>query len=142
MATPALKLLRTPALRTPVLTTRSLHSSPSRRVQFINASKADFDRAVTNAPPDRLVLVDFYAEWCGPCHALSPVLRRLADTHAPPFDLLTVDVEDEPRGGFALSQAHKVRALPTVVAYRGGKRVDQFVGALNEPAVVAFINKV
>ncbi|KAJ7444849.1 thioredoxin-like protein, partial [Mycena latifolia] len=95
----------------------------------------------------RVVLVDFYAEWCGPCHSLSPILRKLTDEETTgsgsELDLLTIDIENEDKGGFALSQDFKanVRALPTVIAFRGGNKLGQFVGALNEGGVKKFISE-
>ncbi|KAJ7272048.1 thioredoxin-like protein [Mycena haematopus] len=132
------------------LSARRFHSSPSRREQCIDATKADFDRCVVNGPEDRVVLVDFYADWCGPCHALSPILKDLTQTDGDhvrtagsgrPLDLLTIDVENESAGGFHLSQEFKVTALPTVFAFRGGKLVDKFVGALNAKGVHQFLDK-
>ncbi|KAJ7510133.1 thioredoxin-like protein [Mycena galericulata] len=122
-----------------------LHSSTSSRQHYINATKADFDRVVSGGPHDRVVLVDFYAEWCGPCHSLSPILRDLTTKRAAgsgsQLDLLTIDIENEENGGFALAQQFKVRALPTVVAFRGGERLGEFVGALNEGGVEKFLDK-
>ncbi|KAJ7709620.1 thioredoxin-like protein, partial [Mycena rosella] len=83
----------------------------------------------------RVVLVDFYAEWCGPCHSLSPILLKL-ETERPKLDVLTVDIENEEKGGFGLSQI----ALPTVIAYRSGEPIGQFVGALNEGGVKKFLD--
>ncbi|KAJ7219558.1 thioredoxin-like protein, partial [Mycena pura] len=86
---------------------------------------------------DRLVLVDFYADWCGPCHTLSPILRKLTAERTAgsgsQLDLVTLDRQ--------LTQPLQVRALPTVVAFRGGKPLDQFVGALNETGVAKFLDK-
>ncbi|KAJ7047089.1 thioredoxin-like protein, partial [Mycena alexandri] len=102
---------------------------------------------------DRIVLVDFYAEqlhsWCGPCHALSPVLKKLTTERVAgsgcKLDLVTVDIEDEANGGFDLGQQYKasraIRALPTVYAFRGGKPLTSFVGALNESGVEEFLDK-
>ncbi|KAJ7157029.1 thioredoxin-like protein [Mycena crocata] len=118
----------------------AFHSSSSNREQYINAKMADFESVVLNGPKDRVVLVDFYADWCGPCHMLSPILRKVADERK--IDLLTVDTENEVKGGYELSQRFKVRALPTVVAFRGGKRVSEFVGALKEDGVNKFIDNV
>ncbi|KAJ7632842.1 thioredoxin [Roridomyces roridus] len=122
---------------------RLFHSSPLNRQHYINASKHDFDRVVTNGANERVVLVDFYAEWCGPCHALSPILRKLTDERqtksGSPLDLVTIDVDAEE--GSQLSQKYSVRALPTVVAFRGGKELGKFVGALNEGGVANFLDK-
>ncbi|KAJ7744990.1 thioredoxin-like protein [Mycena maculata] len=129
----------------PALRSKLLHSSASNREHYINATKADFDRVVAKGPDDRVVLVDLYADWCGPCHLLSPILRQLTAERktgsGSNLDLLTVDVENEEKGGFTLSQEFKVRALPTVIAFRGGQRLGEFVGALNEGGVKKFLDK-
>ncbi|KAJ7074192.1 thioredoxin-like protein [Mycena amicta] len=121
------------------------HWSSRSRQHYVNGSKDDFQKIVLNSSADRVVLVDFYAEWCGPCHVLSPILHKLTAERTTgsgrPLDLITVDVENDDAGGVALAQQFKVRALPTVVAFRGGKQLDQFVGALNEGGVSKFLDK-
>jgi thioredoxin 1 len=93
---------------------------------------------------ERVALVDFYADWCGPCKTLSPILEKL--THDADLktgsglqiDLVTVDTDEQG----ALAQRYNVRALPTVVAFRGGEPVKQFVGALPESGVRKFLEDV
>ncbi|KAJ8078931.1 hypothetical protein PM082_013215 [Marasmius tenuissimus] len=93
----------------------------------------------------RIVLVDFYAEWCKPCHMLSPVLKSVATNpdvksgSGLPVDVVTIDTEQAE--GFELGQRYHVRALPTVIAFREGKNVLQFVGALPEKGVKDFLAK-
>ncbi|KAH8998301.1 thioredoxin-like protein, partial [Lactarius hatsudake] len=93
---------------------------------------------------ERVVLVDFYADWCGPCKALSPVLEKLAGDvetktgSGRPIDLVTVDTDVHG----SLAQKYQVRALPTVVAFRDGEPVKQFVGALPEGGVRKFLEEV
>jgi len=128
-----------------VPSTKSFHSTALHREHYIKATKAVFDRVAASGPDDRIVLVDFYADWCGPCHALSPVLKKLTSERVAgsgcKLDLVTVDIEDEANGGFDLGQQYKIRALPTVYAFRGGKPLTSFVGALNESGVQEFLDK-
>ncbi|KAF7295413.1 Thioredoxin domain-containing protein [Mycena indigotica] len=149
MATPNMLPLRGHALRrlfqrTPA-SIAGLHSSSRCRERYINGSKTDFDKIVLQSSTDRVVLVDFHADWCGPCHALSPILNKLTTERTTgsgkPLDLITVDIDNEEAGGVALAQEYKVRAIPTVVAFQGGKPLSQFVGALNEGGVADFLNK-
>ncbi len=72
-----------------------------------------------------LVLVDFFAEWCGPCHVVSPVLEQLARQYAGWVTIAKVDVDVEP----ALMVRFRVRSLPTVLFFRDGALVDAVVGA-------------
>jgi len=89
-------------------------------------------------------LVDFYADWCSPCKLLSPVLEKLTSDpevksgSGRPLDLVTVDTDAQ----FDLGQKFQVRSLPTVIAFKDGKPVDKFVGALNEVGVRDFLARV
>lgn len=88
-------------------------------------------------------MVDFYAEWCNPCKTISPLLEKLTsdDTvktgSGRSLDLVTVDTDSQ----FILALKYMVRSLPTVIAFKDGRKVDQFVGALNESEIRQFISK-
>ncbi|KAH9980877.1 thioredoxin-like protein [Lactifluus volemus] len=124
---------------------RLFSTSKARLEQFHNADQVTFGR-VTSATRtnERVVLVDFYADWCGPCRMLSPILEKLAadvDTKTGsgrPIDLITIDTDQHG----ALAQKYQVRALPTVVAFRDGEAVNRIVGALPEGGVRNFLNDV
>ena len=84
---------------------------------------ATFDEAVLSAP--RPVLVDFGAEWCGPCAAVEPVIRGLALEYADRLTVATVDVDSDPQ----LAARYGVRSLPTVMLVEGGEIRRVLVGA-------------
>ncbi len=83
------------------------------------------------------VLVDFWAEWCGPCKALTPVLEKLEQAYSGRFKLVKVDTEKEQQ----LAQHFRVRSIPTVFAFFRGQPVDQFQGALPEGQLREFIDR-
>lgn len=83
------------------------------------------------------VVVDLWAEWCGPCKQLSPVLERLADEGNGAWILAKINVDTSPR----ISQAFGVQSIPMVVAVVGGQPVDAFNGALPEAQVREWINR-
>jgi putative thioredoxin len=105
-------------------------------VKEINAP--DFAQAVVQRSHDLPVVVDFWAEWCGPCKTLGPLLERLADEHSGGFELVKVDVD----ANQALAQQFGVQGIPYVIAFKGGQPVDQFTGALPEAQVRAWLDSI
>ena len=89
----------------------------------VAVTKETFDEAVLTAP--RPVLVDFGAEWCGPCAAVAPVIRSLALEYADRLTVATVDVDSDPQ----LAARYGVRSLPTVMLVEGGEVRRVLVGA-------------
>lgn len=81
------------------------------------------------------VLVDFWAEWCGPCKQLGPILEKLAGEYGGAFELAKVDVDREQQ----LAAAFQVRSIPTVFLVKDGQLVDGFPGAMPEGALREFL---
>src|ERR1700722_8940827 len=84
------------------------------------------------------VIVDLWADWCGPCKQLSPVLEKLANEAAGAWGLAKIDVDANPR----LAQAFQAQSIPMVVAIIGGQMVDAFLGAMPESQVRQWLTQV
>jgi putative thioredoxin len=103
---------------------------------IIDVTEQTFQTEVLERSLQVPVVVDLWAEWCGPCKQLSPVLERLAEAARGAWVLAKIDVDANPR----ISQAFGVQSIPTVIAVVGGQPVDAFSGALPEPQVKQWIN--
>lgn len=103
----------------------------------VDVTEATFQSEVVDRSMETLVVVDLWAEWCGPCKQLSPVLEKLAAESGGAWVLAKVDVDANPR----ISQLFGVQSIPTIVAIAGGQPVDAFSGALPEPEIKQWLDR-
>ena len=101
------------------------------------ASIEAFRHDVIDASKTVLVLVDFWAEWCGPCKTLGPALERLVEARAPKVKLVKIDVDKNQ----ALAAQFRIQSIPTVYAFLDGRPVDGFQGALPERELAQFVDR-
>jgi putative thioredoxin len=107
----------------------------------VEVTDATFEQVVIEGSKERPVVVDLWADWCGPCKSLGPVLERVAGERAGAFLLAKLDI-DANRVGQELLSAVQSQGIPTVVAFRDGTPVSMFIGAYPEEAVNDFVDSI
>ena len=92
-------------------------------------TESSFEQEVVQS--DKPVIVDFWAEWCGPCHAVSPVLDKIAEERSEELRLVKVNIDEEP----ALAQKYGIVSIPTIVLFKNGEPAAAAVGAQPKTAI-------
>jgi len=118
---------------TPVTGSRAHYVSKWRipMSEDMHVTAQDFDDIVQKAGVP--VLVDFWAEWCGPCKMLSPVLDELAAEYGEKVKIAKVNVDQQPN----LAARYGIRSIPTIILFRGGEIAEQMVGMQPKEALKA-----
>jgi putative thioredoxin len=102
----------------------------------MDVTETNFQSAVIERSRELPVVVDFWAEWCGPCRQLGPVLERAVAARAGKVELAKLDVDSNQR----LAREYRVQGIPAVKAFRDGQVVAEFVGAQPPPSVEKFLD--
>ncbi len=94
-----------------------------------DVTEASFEEEVLKS--EKAVIVDFWAEWCGPCHAIAPVLDRIAEERASEIKLVKVNIDEEQ----ALAMRYGIASIPTVVLFKEGEPAAAAIGAQPKQAL-------
>ena len=105
----------------------------SKKVLELNVN--DFDQEVMSS--DRLVVVDFWAQWCGPCKILSPIMDNLSETFENKVKIAKVNVDEQPE----LTTKFKIMSLPTILFFKDREIIEKIAGMRNEADLQKTIEK-
>ena len=104
---------------------------------IIDINEAEFNDAVVEASSKKLIIVDFWAPWCGPCKQLTPVLEKVAKSSADKITLVKINIDENQQ----IAAQLRIQSIPTVYAFKDKQIVDAFQGALPEKKIIEFIEK-
>jgi thioredoxin 1 len=98
-------------------------------------SDQDFQEVVLDSKVP--VLVDFWAPWCGPCVRVSTLVEGLSHRYGDKVDFCRVNVDESPKTAFS----YRIIGIPTLIIFKGGKKLDQVVGAVSEPVITSMMDE-
>jgi len=102
--------------------------------ELINLNKQSFDKVTSSK--DKTLIIDFWAPWCGPCKALTPVLEELSSEMSDLVEVYKVNVDDNTE----LAQEHGVQSIPTLLVYKNGSLSETIVGLKTKDELIEIVN--
>ena len=102
---------------------------------IVHTTDSDFEDDVVNS--DRPVLLDFWAEWCGPCKMIAPILDAIADEYQDRLRVVKLNIDENPQ----TAPKYNIRSIPTLLLFRDGAVAAQQVGAVSKAQLASFLDQ-
>ena len=102
----------------------------------IDVNEENFDSVVMDS--DKPVLVDFWAEWCGPCKMLTPTIEALAEEYKDTSSIVKINVDDSP----TIATKYGIRSIPSILLFNNGDVIEQRVGAVSKDELAGMLDKI
>ena len=104
---------------------------------IIEVNENDFENIVINGSDNKLIIVDFWAPWCGPCKQLTPIMEKVAKENTDNFDLVKINIDENQQ----IAAHLRIQSIPAVFAFKNKKVVNDFQGVISEKDFIDFIEK-